>query len=93
MFFSLEPTPFPGTGELCSNNFYQNITFVNIIFPGFFGFFLILESCILLIKVWLNDQVNKQGKISCNNFFLFLKSAIYDSVETFPIPGMNIQLG
>ena len=27
-FFSLDPTPFPGSGELCSNYSYQNIYFV-----------------------------------------------------------------
>ena len=45
--FPPDPTLFPGTGELCSNHFYQHITFVNIIFPGLFGLFLILRKSIL----------------------------------------------
>ena len=28
VFFPPDPTPFPGSGVLCSNHFYQNIHFV-----------------------------------------------------------------
>ena len=35
-FFPPDPTPFPGTRELFSNHFYQNITFVSFIFFCFF---------------------------------------------------------
>ena len=55
MFFSPDPTAFPGTGELCSNHFFQNITFVSFIFFCFFlGFKLGDRSHISWIDVIIN---------------------------------------
>ena len=51
-FFSPDPTPFPGTGELCSNHFYQNNTFVTI---KFFSFFVDLFH--------VSDSISHQLKI------------------------------
>ena len=79
MFFSPDPTPFPGTGELCSNHFFQNITFVSFIFFCFFlGFKLGDRSHISWIDVIINYKWYEQGKIWYNNFFLFLNTAICD---------------
>ena len=41
--FPPEPTPFPGTGELCSNHFYQNIIFL-LLYIFYFFFYLFQVS-------------------------------------------------
>ena len=62
--FPPDPTPFPGIGELCSNYFFQNITFVSFIFFCFFlGFKLGDRSHISWIDIIINYKWYKQGKI------------------------------
>ena len=48
----LYPTPFPGIGEFCSNHFYQNTTFVPIIFfCFFFDLFQVSDSISHRLKI------------------------------------------
>ena len=61
--FSPRSTPFPGTGELCSNHLYQTITFVPFIYIFLHRSYLADRSHILLFGVRINHKGYKLGKI------------------------------
>ena len=71
MFFSPDPTPFAGSGELCSRLLYQNITFVH---SKFLCFFIDLIQGTDYISQWFMFKQTIKG-ISRKNIstFFFLE--------------------
>ena len=58
MFFSPDPTPFPGPGELCSDHFSKNKSFTKYSFYSIFPFnFRLLCS----ISTALNKNIRGGG--------------------------------
>ena len=77
VFFPPDPTPFPGLGELCSNHFYYNESFVFLKFFFFLFYFVSGDMLFPNIKSELMVKVNtNEGYCTIAHLKIFI-TAIY----------------
>ena len=90
--FSPDPTPFPGTGELCSNHFSQNIPFVIYSISNVFPFIMML---LLLIPLCCKRRGGGRGDKNTRkkHTFYFVSTAICDRIKNFQLSSLFKESG
>ena len=78
MFFLLNPSPIPGTGELCSHHFYQNITFVLFFIFLFFFYIIQVTDSIShwLMLEWIIKGMNEEYLDITTLFFSWILPSV-----------------